>query len=836
MGSLARFALAGLMVTGYAMPAHAWLSGLESETYDVGRVPGVTVDGDLSDWGDDAFRIGPLVSIEGVALSPADFDVQVRIGWDDGAILVGLEVRDDVATESADRIRENDSVLIRLSDGSDSDRYLIVAIAPGAETGRSTIVEVDPRGTVTGEVVAAGQQVADGYALEVRLPLKPFGDEAADREWALQILSTDRDGASPAHTSAWFPWSDVSVGGMSHSVRLTDNPSAPLQAAAYGRYPDLLTTQVRVIADSSLNKQPIDFYDGEVHLADGMLSARDGRAHAQLVADVPDLGSPYRDPHVRIDDVRIPVTIRNADALRALHFTWHRVLFSDYAFSGGRFPEAKLEDPLLARHLIGPYTVATDYYDRNYTRVDRPAEDGRYGAVVTISADGTGRVYKRFRTLYKYSGRIDWWDQDVSGRMDLPDEMGIDPVVVEDQQDLFSNHLKWQFKAGLNRDQRAGALLAGLSESVPGDGAQGVYDNVWARDRAWWVGLKRKLYALPPVVSLQAPTGVFKGRAQELVFGSEEEAGFAAGLSEALDAVGQAWWEASGEPFSVCVARNGRVAHLRSYGDRNGAPVTLTTQVPIASITKLLTGTLIAMAVEHNRIDLDAPIDTYLPAFKGLAAGQRLTVRRLMNHTNGLESHWGDEQNDFEELIAGYAPEMVIGKSYQYNGTAFALAGKVLEAVSGESIPAFIKAHLLDPLECEDTDVFGTSWDGQSTPLDLARIGQMLLNGGAYGDFRFFEYEAFQAFLPRPLETDIPGTYRQYGLGTRYYTDEGLGEGTFGHGAESSTIFRVDPENQIVLVVTRWRHGEGYEEHKQKLLDTVIRHIQRETQTEADKG
>ena len=99
--------------------------------------------------------------------------------------------------------------------------------------------------------------------------------------------------------------------------------------------------------------------------------------------------------------------------------------------------------------------------------------------------------------------------------------------------------------------------------------------------------------------------------------------------------------------------------------------------------------------------------------------------------------------------------------------------------------------------------MFGTSWDGLSTPLDLARIGQLLLNKGAYGDFRFFEYEAYEAMLPKPLAPVIPGTYRQYGLGTEYHRNEGLGDGTFGHAASSSTIFRVDPENDLESITQR---------------------------------
>ena len=282
----------------------------------------------------------------------------------------------------------------------------------------------------------------------------------------------------------------------------------------------------------------------------------------------------------------------------------------------------------------------------------------------------------------------------------------------------------------------------------------------------------------------------------------------------------------------VCLARSGKIVHLKAYGHRNERPVTLATRAPMASVTKLLAGIQMAIAIDQKRVDLDAPIATYLPAFEGVDGADKLTVRSLLTHTSGIEGHWGDDEHDFEEQLAGYVPELEVGRTYVYGGTAYAIAGKVLEAVSGEALPIYLKQHLLEPLECTDTRVSGTHQDGQSTALNLARIGQLLLNGGAYGDFRFFEYEALQDLLPAPLGKQIPGTYRQQGLGTRLFHELGLSESAFGKVGRSSTLLCVDPENDLVVTVARWQRGADFEHYKRRLFDTIGSYLPPETETD----
>jgi len=155
---------------------------------------------------------------------------------------------------------------------------------------------------------------------------------------------------------------------------------------------------------------------------------------------------------------------------------------------------------------------------------------------------------------------------------------------------------------------------------------------------------------------------------------------------------------------------------------RDGKAMTVTDKSWMASITKLLSGTLMMMLVDKGLVALDDPVDKYLPVFRDVEVERPLTIRRLYVHTNGLWGHWGDDLNDFEETIACYYPYLKVAQRHAYNGAGYALGGKIIEVVSGEAIPQFYKEHLLAPLGCENTSVVGTSFDTRSVPLDIARI------------------------------------------------------------------------------------------------------------------
>jgi CubicO group peptidase (beta-lactamase class C family) len=100
----------------------------------------------------------------------------------------------------------------------------------------------------------------------------------------------------------------------------------------------------------------------------------------------------------------------------------------------------------------------------------------------------------------------------------------------------------------------------------------------------------------------------------------------------------------------------------------------------------------------------------------------------------------------------------------------------------------------------------------------MARIGQLLLNGGTYGSTRFFSTVTFEKMLPVELAGLGPGLEGETGIGVAWLGGNGLSDRTIGHEAASGAIFRVDLGHGLVVVSCRNERGTRYEEFASRLL------------------
>jgi CubicO group peptidase (beta-lactamase class C family) len=494
-----------------------------------------------------------------------------------------------------------------------------------------------------------------------------------------------------------------------------------------------------------------------------------------------------------------------------------------YVFTGDKFPLFDFEDPALGERLLGKYAISVRFFDAKATEIRTPVAAGRVGAVVEISG-AEGAVIRRFRTLFRagegYDAKLQaYWGPTKAmyfgKRVSVPRDAwltwptsGPRFIVAEAQYHT--------------RDGQDLAILAA--------GAGDLSKDPWLADRQWWVDLKRKLAGMDTApVKVPGPSGAAAPMLRE---GTVIEAGMAPDAADKLDALLAEWATASGEPFAVALARRGVVFLHRSYGFRDGTPLTVDSPSWMASISKLMSSTLMWMLVDRGLVSLDDPIEKYLPALAGKAGEDVVHVRDCYTHTNGLSldivlpghypNHWGDELHDLDEVLAGYYPLLKIAPEPTYNGVGYAVGGKIVEMVSGEALPTFYQRHLLDPLGMTNTQVQDGGAATRSVPMDMAKLGQMLLNKGAYGDTRFFSEETFAKMLPKRLtETLGEETKAVWGIGITPMPAEGLSDKTFGHGAASAAIFRIDPEQDLVLVQCRDTGGAGYEEFSKRFYKLV---------------
>ncbi len=162
---------------------------------------------------------------------------------------------------------------------------------------------------------------------------------------------------------------------------------------------------------------------------------------------------------------------------------------------------------------------------------------------------------------------------------------------------------------------------------------------------------------------------------------------------------------------AVGVLHDGR-EHFFCHGVtsvENPLPVNEDTLFLLGSVTKTYTATAIMRLVADGRVDLDAPVRTYVPELV-LADDRDLTVRQLLNHTSGLD--WGTlvDTGEGDDALARHVAELAtltlvgpVGERPSYSQSGFNLAGRVIENVTGQTYERAVTALLLEPLGLGNT-------------------------------------------------------------------------------------------------------------------------------------
>ena len=144
----------------------------------------------------------------------------------------------------------------------------------------------------------------------------------------------------------------------------------------------------------------------------------------------------------------------------------------------------------------------------------------------------------------------------------------------------------------------------------------------------------------------------------------------------------------------------------------NPLDVTPETRFQIGSISKTFTGTAVMYLVAEGAIDLDRPVRNYLPDLElgDADATERVTMRHLLAHTGGWAGDYFDDTGWGDDAVARFVERMrtlpqltTVGELWSYNNAGFALAGRVVETVTGERFEDVVMRLVLDPLELTST-------------------------------------------------------------------------------------------------------------------------------------
>ncbi len=185
----------------------------------------------------------------------------------------------------------------------------------------------------------------------------------------------------------------------------------------------------------------------------------------------------------------------------------------------------------------------------------------------------------------------------------------------------------------------------------------------------------------------------------------------------------------------ISVVKDGKLILSKGFGYadlENKTPVAPEkTKFRIASITKLFTANSVMQLVENNKIDLDQDVNSYLKGFKiKNPYPGKVTMSQLLTHTSGIDSDvigdLSEKESDVQPVSQFLKNRMLPvvrepGRFIQYSNYGMALAGCIVEEVSGMSCADYIHKNIFNPLEMKNTGF-------ALNPPELAR-GYMPMDG-----------------------------------------------------------------------------------------------------------
>jgi CubicO group peptidase (beta-lactamase class C family) len=291
---------------------------------------------------------------------------------------------------------------------------------------------------------------------------------------------------------------------------------------------------------------------------------------------------------------------------------------------------------------------------------------------------------------------------------------------------------------------------------------------------------------------------------------------------------------------ALAIVKGGQIVYLKGYGraDQLGRPVTPQTPFLVGSITKTFTALAVMQLVEAGEVELDAPVQRYLPWFRVAdpKASAQITVRMLIEQTSGLPQlptfvtwTWPNTPDVLERHVRLMANTNLVfppGQGFAYSNANYVTQGVIVQAVTGESYEDYIQQHIFTPLDMQHSYVSQDAamqdgmamgyrwWFGFPIPAilpykrsnlpagfaissaeDMAHYLIAELNGGRYGDISVLSPEGIDLMQAEPP----PGTY---GLGWESVRIDGRRLINFdgATGNFQASVF-IDPESKVGVFV-----------------------------------
>lgn len=281
------------------------------------------------------------------------------------------------------------------------------------------------------------------------------------------------------------------------------------------------------------------------------------------------------------------------------------------------------------------------------------------------------------------------------------------------------------------------------------------------------------------------------------------------------------------------------LAAVGHYGADDPRPVTPQTIYDLASLTKVIgLTTATMMLVDEGKLDLDAPVQRYVPAFQG-PNKERVTIKHLLTHSSGMPA-WRPlyaEAKTREEALALVDTTALLrqpGDTFIYSDLGAMTLAQAVEAVSGQRLDDFLAARLFGPLGMTSTRFLPPpSWRDRIAPTENDTVFRHRLLrgevhdenagrlGGVSGHAGLFstapDLARFAHWLLRLRSIDSlhvrdfthrqnipPGSSRALGWDTPSELSSAgtkMGPNAFGHTGFTGTSIWFDPDRNLFIIL-----------------------------------
>lgn len=161
---------------------------------------------------------------------------------------------------------------------------------------------------------------------------------------------------------------------------------------------------------------------------------------------------------------------------------------------------------------------------------------------------------------------------------------------------------------------------------------------------------------------------------------------------------------------ALAIVKGDRTVYLKGYGisGPDQAPVTPQTPFVLGSTSKSFTALAVMQLAEAGKIELEAPVQRYLPYFRTAdeAASSQITVRHLLNQTSGFSTYTGrkgmvEGDKSIEQHIRDLKNTPLArpaGSGYEYSNVNYNILSGIVQAVSGKPYAQYVSDHIFKPL------------------------------------------------------------------------------------------------------------------------------------------